>query len=80
MAEKSGGKNQHLDSGKKLQTQESHETSENLSKDLALELMSLIKKVNAKEVTPGTVNAACNCASQIHKILKLNLEMKKEGY
>jgi hypothetical protein len=53
--------------------------SESLSKDLALQLLGLMKKVTAKKVTSQTVNAACNCASEIHKILKLNFEMKRRG-
>lgn len=56
------------------------ETSTSLSKDLALRLLSLIDKVNASDVNPSTVNAACNCASEIHKILKLNYEMKRNGF
>jgi len=67
-------------SGKKLQTRENQETSENLSKNLSLKLISLIEEVNKEGVTPETVNASCNAAAQIHKILKLNLEMKKEGF
>lgn len=55
------------------------ETSQNLSKNLANELMGLIKKVNEGAVTPETVNASCNAASQIHKILKLNYEIKRFG-
>lgn len=55
-------------------------TSENLSKNLAVELMDLIKKVNKDGVTPETVNASCNAAAQIHKILRLNFDMKKDGF
>jgi len=51
-----------------------------LSKDLAGSLMSLIKDVNKEGVTPETVNASCNAAAQIYKILRLNFEMKKEGF
>jgi hypothetical protein len=54
-------------------------TSESLSKDLATQLLILMKRVTEDEVTPGTVNAACNCASEIHKILKLNFQMKQSG-
>jgi hypothetical protein len=58
-------------------TQDEPETSASLSKSLALQLLDLMKKVTAPEVTPSTVNAACLCASEIHKILKLNFEMKR---
>ena len=51
-----------------------------LSKDLAGSLMTLIKDVNKEGVTPETVHASCNAASQIYKILRLNFEMKKEGF
>jgi hypothetical protein len=59
---------------------ESQETSKSLSKDLAGELMTLIKKVNEHGVTPETVNASCNAAHAIHKILNLNYLMKKDGF
>jgi hypothetical protein len=51
-----------------------------LSKNLAQQLMGLIDKVNADGVTPESVNASCNAAAQIYKILRLNFEMKKEGF
>jgi hypothetical protein len=54
--------------------------SESLSKNLVEELMNLIKKVNADGVSPETVNASCNAADQIHKILSLNHDMKKDGF
>jgi len=41
--------------------------------------MTLIEKVNETAVTPETVNASCNAAAQIYKILRLNYEMQKEG-
>ena len=56
------------------------EMQTSLSKNLAKELMGLIIKVNEGGVTPDTVNASCNAASQIHKILRLNYDMKKEGF
>ena len=54
--------------------------SAGLSKNLAISLMSLIDKVNADGVTPETVNASCNAAAQIYKILRLNYDMKKDGF
>jgi hypothetical protein len=42
--------------------------------------MGLIVKVNETGVTPETVNASCNAAAQIHKILRLNFDMKKDGF
>ena len=68
------------DSGKQLEAQETQRPSVQLSKDLAGSLMGLIKDVNKEGVTPETVNASCNAAAQIYKILRLNFEMKKEGF
>ena len=67
--------NQLLDSEKQLAMQESQETFENLPISVSTQLLKLMKQVVAKEVNPQTVNAACNCASEIHKILKLSASM-----
>ena len=40
---------------------------------------NLMKQVVSEEVNPATVKAACQCAGEIHKMLKLNLELKKSG-
>lgn len=48
-----------------------------LSRDLARHLLDLSKKVTEKAVTPKTVNAACQCAAELYKIMKLNWEMKR---
>lgn len=74
-----GKKTQASESAKQLAKQGSQETSISFSKDLATQLLNLMTKVTKDEVTPDTVNAACNCASEIHKILRLNFAMKKEG-
>lgn len=68
-----------LEYGKKLEV-EMKNPSVQLSKSLAESLMKLINDVNKGEVTPETVNASCNAAAQIYKILRLNFEMKKEGF
>lgn len=70
---------QPSDSSHSSPQQGSPVTSEVLSRDLATQLLGLMKKVTETEVTPATVNAACNCASEIHKILNLNFQMKKSG-
>lgn len=57
-----------------------HQPSIQLSKDLAVSLMGLIKDVNKQGVTPETVNASCNAAAQIYKILRLNYDMKRDGF
>lgn len=69
-----------LASGPQSGIQETQKPSIQLSKDLAGSLMGLIKEVNKDGVTPETVNASCNAAAQIYKILRLNFEMKKEGF
>lgn len=74
-----GKSTQALSSKTQSLSQEKAETSENLSKVVALQLMSLMEKVVKDNVSPPTVNAACNCAEQINKILKLNVEMKRLG-
>lgn len=80
MAGKKDASIQVSGSGKQLQMQDEKTTSASLSKTVSLELIDLMKKVNENDVTPETVNAACNCASQINKILKLNFDMKKHGF
>lgn len=47
-----------------------------LSKNLAEHLLNLAKKVTEQEITPKTVSAACQCAGELYKIMKLNWEMK----
>lgn len=74
-----GNKTQALASAKQSARPGSQEVSVSLSKDLATQLLDLMKKVTKDEITPDTVNAACNCASEIHKILKLNFQMKQQG-
>lgn len=80
MAEKKEEKTQHSVSDKKLQTVKNQETSENLSKSVATRLLDLMNDVNKDDVTPESVNAACNCAAQIHKILRLNFDIKRADY
>lgn len=70
----------HSSVSKEISNQETLKSSDTLSKDLALSLMGLINDVNKNGVTPETVNASCNAASQIYKILRLNFEIKKSGY
>jgi len=66
-----------LDSEKKLQKQGELATSENLPKNVCMKLYDLMEKVVDSDVNPKTVNAACSCAAEIYKILKLNHEMTK---
>ncbi len=80
MEERNEEKIQVSESGQQLERQENQAASQSLSRNLCLQLMGLIDKVNEDGVTPSTVNASCNAAEQIHKILKLNFEMKKSGF
>jgi hypothetical protein len=79
-AEQKGTATHSLGSGKPSEAQAIQSPSIQLSKDLAGSLMGLIRDVNKDGVSPETVNASCNAAAQIYKILRLNFEMKKEGY
>lgn len=69
--------NQLLASSQQFLKQKEGETFANLPVSVSLQLLELMKKVVAKEINPQTVNAACNCASEIHKILKLSNEVNK---
>lgn len=40
-------------------------------------LADLMDAVTKQEVTPETVNAACNCAGKITEIFKFHLEFEK---
>lgn len=40
-------------------------------------LENLMEGVTAKDVTPETVNAACNCAGRITEILRIHLEVER---
>ena len=78
--QKSTGKEiQPLGSVQKSEPPASQETSESLPKNVSLQLYGLMKKITEGEISPAKVNAACNCASAIHKFLKLNQELKKQG-
>ena len=54
--------------------------SGNLSMKLANNLLNLMEKVTKEDITADTVNAACNCATELNKLFKTNLEMKKSGF
>jgi hypothetical protein len=47
------------------------------TKKVVKTLEGLMTKVTKKEVTPDTVNAACNCADKITDMLKLHLEVER---
>lgn len=47
------------------------------TKKVVTTLESLMNRVTADQVTPDTVNAACNCADKITDLLKLHLEVER---
>ena len=73
------GNNQHSNSEKRSLMPREQVTSENLPRNVSMQLFDLMQKIVEDDVNPKTVHAACACASEIHKILKLNLEMKRAG-
>lgn len=44
---------------------------------VARTLHSAMEKILEKEISPASINAACNCAQQITNILKLHLEARR---
>lgn len=66
-----------INSETQLVKPESPEISENLSKNVAMQLLKLMSEITKDEINTKTVSSACLCASEITKILKLNLEIKK---
>lgn len=71
-------KTQPLVSALQLQVQSGQVTSEDLPRSVCEQLAVLMVQVTKDQVTPTTVNAACNCASQIQKILRFNFDMQRE--
>lgn len=61
-----------------LQKPKEQGASETLLKDVSLKLFGLMEQVTKNEVTTYTVNSACNCAKQLHKLLELNYKIQKE--
>ena len=77
MRENTAGDSRSVVSDKQSPKLQVQETSESLPKDVSLHLLSLMKSVVAEQINPDTVRAACMCAGEIHKMIKLNLEIKK---
>lgn len=77
MPESTGAEIRPLDSAQKSQTPSGAATSDNLPLNVSMQLYKLMQEVVKNKVSPKTVQAACACASEIHKIIKLNFEMTK---
>lgn len=78
MERQGAGKAPFLASGKQSPTSGKDTLpQENLSVTVVRQLINLMENVVKKEITPQTVNAACNCANAIHKMILLNLSLGK---
>lgn len=51
--------------------------SSDLSKDMASQLVKMMKQVTETDSSPNAINAACNCAKQLRELMKLQFEIKK---
>lgn len=77
--QKDAGKIQDLGLDRRLQVaKEENSNQASLSTDLTNHLLNLSKEVTRNEINPETVKAACNCAQQIHNMIRL--QMKIAGY
>jgi hypothetical protein len=47
------------------------------TKKVVTTLQGLMESVTEKNVTPDTVNAACNCASRIVDVLRVHIEAER---
>jgi len=72
-----GGLSLKLKSGKDLSKQEEAEISENLPMHVSLQLFKLMNGVVGDKPTPESVNAACNCAAQICKMIDLTMKAQR---
>lgn len=77
MQDNTEGRAPSLDLDPKSLPQEGQATSESLPKNVSMQLFKLMNKVVENEVNPKTVQAACACATEIHRMLRLNMEMKR---
>lgn len=69
-----------MDSTKKLEKPKTKDIRlKNLSKNIAEHLIGCMEKMNDEDLTPVRVNAICNCASQLHKVMRLNVDMYRMG-
>jgi hypothetical protein len=47
------------------------------TKEVVTTLNDLMKRVTKEECSADTVNAACNCASQITQLLRVHLDVER---
>ena len=79
MRENTEEETQALVSGEKSLKPATQVTSESLPKSVSMQLYALMNKVVEQEINPSTVKAACACALEIHRMLKLNHEIRRGG-
>jgi len=79
MPENTDARAQSLGLEKKSQKPNEPVTSENLPKNVSMQLFKLMNQVVDSDVNPTTVKAACACAQEIHRMLKLNLDIRRSG-
>ena len=61
-----------------IQKRENQNVSEIFnSRAVAKTLLNLMDRVTEKECSSDTVNAACNCATQIINLIKVHLEVER---
>lgn len=51
--------------------------SASLSKDMATQLVKMMKQATENDSSANAINAACNCAKQLRELMKLQFEIKK---
>lgn len=60
---------------KEIQTKDESEIFN--TKEVVTTLNKLMNKVTEKDCSAETVNAACNCASQITQLLRVHLDVER---
>lgn len=72
-------KKTHSTGSQNLDKQQNAELSQSkpISVSLAEHLFALAKSVTKQDVNPQSVRAACECASEIHKLLELQWKIAR---
>lgn len=70
-------RNQSMDIQKKDERKEVQVSEVFDTKEVVSTLNGLMKRVTQEECSANTVNAACNCASQIVQLLRVHLDVER---
>lgn len=62
---------------KDVEIQQSTDTNPLITSRVVNTLADLMDKITAGEISPETVNAACNCAEKMTDIFKFHLDFEK---